>query len=166
MKRDGASGQARLRARNGQALVELALLLPLYLALLVTLLWFASFGLSRLSAEEGARWAAWRKPPWRGAEEAPAGRRIAGLPETRSVRLSCDPHLSGGAGGVFQGLLATREGSVTVRTAPLPYPHPGRREIEGIARFVFDPVAPASSWGERLARVLGVREPPPPPHVR
>ncbi len=159
---------------SGQALVEVALLLPLYALLLWTLLWFHDFGAVRLAAEEGARWAAWQEKGWRG--DGPTAHRMTAHENVRDVRLSCQAYkgkesglkgVSGQAGGVLASVMETREGRADLRVTPLPYPYPGRRDpVKAQATFVVDPVVPATGWFARAMKMFGMKNPPNPPQVR
>lgn len=157
---------------RGQALVELALLLPLYAILLATVLWMDRFGAARLEMELAARRAAWHAPPWRadpGGAEAAALRRWE---DVRGVELSCR-HAGGGgaaargigmlAGG---GLLETREGTARIEASPLPYPYPGRGLLHPEARFVVDMPAVSRGGVRRILSALGIGAPPSLPSVR
>lgn len=159
---------------KGQALVEIALLLPLYVLLFWTLLWFHDFGATRLAAEEGARWAAFQKKGWRG--DGPATRRMTAHENVRDARLSCQAYkgkegelkgVPGQIGGVFSSVMETREGRADLRLAPLPDPYPGRRDsVKAQATFVVDPVVPATSWFSRAMKMFGMKNPPNPPQVK
>lgn len=158
---------------SGQALVEVALLLPLYALLFWTLLWFHDFGSARLAAEEGARWAAFREKGWRG--EGPAARRAAARDNVREARLSCRAYqgkdgpkgIAGQVGGAFSEILQTREGRADLRFTPLPYPYPGRRDpLESRASFVVDPIVPATGWFSRALKMFGIKSPPAVPQAQ
>ena len=161
--------RTRARSCRGQLLVEFALLLPLYVVLLWTLLWFGQSGRARLSAEIAARNASLRKAGWSAPTEDPGRRAIERAGNVRTARVCSEPYRARGRSleaklsASLAPMLATRQGTAAVDCEPLPYPHPGRRDkVRWQAAFVVDPIVDASDWRRRVKSLFGIRSPPVP----